>query len=97
MPGESIMLALTANPTRLQAPGTLSKTYPCSKREFQIIRAEGLVINCGIQCLIEEVLVAEQVFGHTQPETEKLHDVNITTIWQYPLHDWIHTGVEQII
>jgi hypothetical protein len=27
MPGESIMLALTANPTRLQAPGTLSKTY----------------------------------------------------------------------
>lgn len=78
-------------------PRISSKTYPCSKGEFQIIRAEGVVINCGIQCLIEEILVAEQVFGHTQPETEKLHGINTTAIWQYPPHDRTHTGVEQII
>ena len=54
-----------------------TRTYPRGKCEFQIIGPEGVVVNGGIQCLIEEVLVPEQVLGDTQPETEKLQRINI--------------------
>lgn len=57
----------------------LSDTYPCSECELQIVGAEVVVINCSIQCLLEQILVPEQVFGYTQPETEKLQYVNTTT------------------
>lgn len=57
----------------------LSETYPCSECELQIVGAEVVVINCSIKCLLEQILVPEQVFGYTQPETEKLQYVNTTT------------------
>lgn len=51
-------------------------THPRSKRELQIVGAECVVVNGCIKCLVEEVLVPEQVLSHTQPETEKLQHVS---------------------
>lgn len=42
-----------------------SVTYPGSECELQIIRTECIVINCCIQCRVEEFRVAEKVFGNT--------------------------------
>lgn len=73
MPGSNSTLAY------IQLPGILACTHPRSKCELQIIRAECVVVNGRIKCLVEKFWVPEQVLGHTQPETEKLQHVSMMT------------------
>lgn len=51
-------------------------TYPSCKGEFQIVRAECLVVDRRLQRLVEELRVAEEVLGDAEPQTEQLHYVH---------------------
>lgn len=77
--------------------GISAWTHPRSKCELQIVGSECVVVNGCIKCLVEEVLVTEQVLRHTQPETEKLRHISTITSQGGHAHAWSHTGVEQII
>ena len=46
--------------------------HPCSKSEFEIVRAKGCIVKAGVYALIEELFVAIDVLGNAQPETKQL-------------------------
>lgn len=50
----------------------LEETYSCGKSKFQIVRTKGVVLDGGVDDLVEEGGISEEVFCHAKPEAEEL-------------------------
>lgn len=69
-------------------------SYPGCKRKFQIVRAKSVVLDGSVDGLLEQVLIAEEVLGHPEPDAEKL-ETSAQVVMKLARLD--STGVEQII
>ena len=49
-----------------------ASTYTSSKREFEIIGAEGVILDSRVDDFVEEDRFAKEVFSYAKPETEEL-------------------------
>jgi len=47
-------------------------TYTSGKREFKIIGAEGVIVDCDIDDFVEKVRFAEEVLGDPEPKSKRL-------------------------
>lgn len=62
-----------------------SKTYASGKCEFQVIGYVCVVGDGVVNALVQQVLVAVEVLGNTQPETEQLLCVLARCVSDLPL------------
>jgi hypothetical protein len=46
------------------------RTYSCSESEFEIVRTESVILDCCVDDLIQQGLVAKEIFSDAQPYAE---------------------------
>lgn len=49
----------------------------CSKREFKIVGAEGVVIDGGFNCFFKEGVIAEERLGYAKPHAKELFTISL--------------------
>lgn len=54
---------------RTKDPG---ETYPRGKRKLQIVGAEGIVVKRKADAVVQQIGLAEEILGCTQPQPEQL-------------------------
>jgi hypothetical protein len=51
-----------------------ASTYSSGECEFEVVGAEGIVIDCDVNDFVKEMRFAEEVLGHPEPKPKRLWD-----------------------
>lgn len=50
-----------------------SMAYPCGADELEVVLAEGVVVDGGVDAFLDQDRVSEEVLGDAEPEPEELY------------------------